>query len=291
MIKKIGNRIFIQMNGDYIVGDLLPPWRIYSPKEYNTKSLCKFYSISENHNIDAIRDNYWYSTSPKSFNDFTDCNADLLSYQNIFQKYYNWTFENNIEKEEENELNTYAVKIQDEIYDKNLGVTCFSHSKNIYNHLMWSNYANDHKGICLQFDSIKPLKQGLFNIDNHLLLPVTYLRKNPVLKENAVLHIFPFIKFRCWRQEKEHRLVKFKQTSLTEEDRFIKYENSLVKAIYLGSRFLGHENHQKVLQVIFERYPNIDIYRMKLERKSFNLKAVNVIIEKENNKFIIKNSP
>lgn len=92
-------------------------------------------------------------------------------------------------------------------------IACFSETP--YNLPMWNHYANGHRGICLEYDTLK------FNYNQDLrqrLFPVYYQDKLPdileLMKDMDLKHLpkslFDYIlihKLRDWSYEKEWRLV------------------------------------------------------------------------------------
>jgi hypothetical protein len=112
-----------------------------------------------------------------------------------------------------------------EIYESypallNSSVSCFSEEND--NILLWSHYANDHKGICLEYKTI--MNEGytclLFDpedtkIDYPVpLLKINYVEK-PLEKVNALftkyfieqLRSFLSTKYKMWEYEKEIRCI------------------------------------------------------------------------------------
>src|SRR3984885_100740 len=107
----------------------------------------------------------WFS-DPYSFNDPYDCNLSFNLDNIEFGKIYDYLVSANelvVEKMTKNDLKKRAeflfnnplyleelteLIIKDEINNK--GIYCLSEADDIL--LMWSHYANCHKGVCLTFD-------------------------------------------------------------------------------------------------------------------------------------------
>lgn len=267
---------------DFIVCDLLPPWKFINARINQQNELCKFYSLS-NDNLDAIKTGYWFSTPPGKFNDNSDCNPNLLFFKRTLNAYFR-----NSQKEKitEAKAENFANESQFELYNDCCGVTCFSHCENIKNQLMWSYYGDKHTGICIQFNDIQPIQNPIKGL-NQILLPVIYLRKNPKLDEKFVLSFFPFIKLKCWAYEKEYRLFTSKKTVLTPFEREISFNVQKVSAIYFGDRFFKHDRHLEFLEIILKKYPKSNFYKMELESHSFKLRAIPVSFKKEVEKYIM----
>lgn len=90
-------------------------------------------------------------------------------------------------------------------YINSFGIACFSMYQVNYN--LWANYANNYKGVCLQFETTCDPK--FF----HNLLPVFYVSElkklefKPITQENGLIDLL-YHKLDQWKAEKELRLIK-----------------------------------------------------------------------------------
>lgn len=283
-------KIFLNKNGgNYFIYDLFQQ-KCWNARKNRQKELCKFYSLSNPNHIEAIENKFWFSSAPKSFNDVLDCNPRQLTYRNIIKQTKSWTNQVGIHSIDNSDISNCAESAQFDLYNNFSGVTCFSHHKNILNHLMWSHYASQHSGICFLFKNVQP-QQNPFSYLYQYLLPVAYLSKNPKLNEQHVLFLFPFIKSSCWKYEQEYRLVANSGIKpLSVNDRKLGFSSKNVSAIYFGYRFMEHENHQKVLETIYKKYSKIKLYQIDIKPINFKLTASTVQLKFENEKYmIIKN--
>ena len=75
------------------------------------------------------------------------------------------------------------------------GMLCFS--LDWQNPLLWSHYADRHRGLALGFD-----------VDEQILKPVSYVETRPILKEIdiRVAHSLRFTKYVDWQYEREVRI-------------------------------------------------------------------------------------
>jgi hypothetical protein len=129
-----------------------------------------------------------------------------------------------------------------EIIMKQYGIICFSKSN--INILLWSHYADSHKGVCLEFDSDERPIKGWKNFKYH---PVSYSdeRKIDVFEtgfEKAFLDLLT-IKSKDWAYEEEYRLVTIKGPG---------YQNcrmASLTGIILGSRI--RENEHSLLEQLY----------------------------------------
>ena len=97
--------------------------------------------------------------------------------------------------------------VDSELYLLNLGVFCCSSRNDSI--LMWSHYADSHKGCCIEFDITKDLD---FFYGTHEVIYSTHYPQFPP-DANAEVIIEPvtdaiFHKSKDWEYEKEYRVVK-----------------------------------------------------------------------------------
>lgn len=196
------------------------------------------------------------------------------------------------------EENFYKGFLDPEFKDK-IHVACFSETnKGI---LMWSHYANDHKGFCIEYN-FKEL--GINSPVTRFIFPVTYnetlfdlkdylpdpnkefdnvLKKYmDEIKANDILDraIFPksnknlnnmlvfynaLIKYVDWAYEKEWRYVF---TMKTDEKMYLNVPKP--KSIYLGAN-VSKENCEKILKIGKER--DINVYKMEIRSNEFALES------------------
>ncbi|PIK14399.1 DUF2971 domain-containing protein [Halobacteriovorax sp. JY17] len=107
-------------------------------------------------------------------------------------------------------------------------------SKDDNNMLMWSHYANSHRGVCIGVtveDSLDIIHSG----------PVTYLDDLPTLQYHSTPQEVLMKKLKAWNYEREHRVIS--------TDQFVKIS---VKEIIFGSRCTSV--HKKIVRAIVEKY-------------------------------------
>ena len=141
----------------------------FIPEKTNNRYVFKYISINENLKKLLTNNSFWFN-SPKNFSDITDCKFEIdtePSRKNILDFYYqkqlhNFNdenkimkisdFENTFEYPSNKQFNADLLEHQYNGTISKLGVTCFSEKYD--NKLMWDNYANGSKGVCLIFDTI-----------------------------------------------------------------------------------------------------------------------------------------
>lgn len=155
-------------------------------------------------------------------------------------------------------------------------IVCFSELKDEV--LMWSHYAKDHTGFCIEYNF---RELGLFNVQSRMLNPVIYTDElfdatqyilQPLILENYdfnnLFGIYPTIsKSTKWSYEKEWRTVFPLGPGASEEVRFIKVPKP--KALYVGAKST-EDNIKKLRDIaVMKRIP---LYQMMLSDTSHNLK-------------------
>lgn len=122
---------------------------------------------------------------------------------------------------------------------------------------MWKKYANDSKGICIGFDSLK-----LFDVVGGGG-KVIYVNQLPTIdfvnddfKTKHVKKIF--FKESKWSFEKEYRLHKFWENSPNLNERNLLMPDNCIVKVILGKN-ISNENKKEITELINKKYPNISI--------------------------------
>jgi len=119
-----------------------------------------------------------------------------------------------------------AIRETKQELSKSKGILCFS--KTWRNPVLWSHYADKHKGLCLSFEVENKLLGKVDYVDSRLPVPTE-------LNEEFMKKLL-FTKFRHWEYEQEYRVY----VQLEEEEDgmyFAKYSNELrLKKVIVGSR-------------------------------------------------------
>ena len=150
-----------------------------------------------------------------------------------------------------------------------VGCLCTSYK----NRLMWSHYADSHKGFCIEYDFSEPEDEIL----SKLPLPVVYSEKRPSVpwkaaidnsEENmeeayAEIMMGLLTKDKEWEYENEWRIL----IGATEDSELVMPK---VSCIYLGAS-IEKENRDKVIAIAKER--NIPVKQMKVDRGAYDLHA------------------
>lgn len=139
-----------------------------------------------------------------------------------------------------------------EISDKTFGVLSVIANPN--NNTMWEKYGDNHKGICIGFDSEK-----LFSIAGGGG-PVIYTETLPVIKYGEDDNMSHFIKNTYykkakWSFEEEYRLHKRWKDQVSTENRNITLPSDAIVEVVLGKLISDH-NRSEIKGLLDNYYPN-----------------------------------
>lgn len=170
-------------------------------------------------------------------------------------------------KKEFDKYESDDIKKKVEDMQASLIVSCFSEVKDSI--LMWSHYADFHKGFCIEYDfsehdtfnSLHPIiySDEMFNVSQYILD-----KKNVT---NPLFDIYAAInKANCWSYEKEWRIIKKAEKS---------HNISVPKAksIYLGAKI---DNISKEFLMDIADSKGILVYQMELDPRDYKLNPIKV---------------
>lgn len=217
--------------------------------------------------------------NPDEFNDPFDCHERLLKINHkkeIVKEALNTT-KLNLTREQKRKFEreilekaNYAPLIKKERSRSKL--SCFSAVSDEV--LMWSHYADKHRGICIGFDF--PHKYG----EKFILCPVKYLdRIIPFDGTSDVVRTILYwitTKSKRWEYEDEIRAITNAKTNESFED--ITYERKYVKEIRFGCK-VSKERISDALKNLKRNgfdLRNIVIKRMMIDEDTFLLKEENI---------------
>lgn len=205
--------------------------------------LYKYTAINER-SLTNLEHNRLYAQSPNMFNDpyefifrfeFPDehlIHFLKLIYGNQHQKFIEM-------KSTKQEILKYARDYFFTEHRNEVGAACFT--EDARNELLWAHYTDNHKGMCLEFDSTKdPFNQSMQVKYVEEVPIITYhdLAGTPDMISKAITK--PFLtKPNIWSYEKEWRI-------LTEANSFIPYDDESILSITFGF-FCPMETKQTVM--------------------------------------------
>lgn len=241
-----------------------------------------------NRDFHCISSNEMWLSNARNLNDPFDC-----AY--LENKRTKSTYDRNTESELA--LSEFrAQRIQDiESANKqsSVFVSCFSETNDSI--LMWSHYANDHKGICVGYNLHELISR--FNC-----YPVIYSNRVYVFDNNDSMNSMQsgaLIKAEKWKYEQEWRVFEIDRKSKGKNGKRIDFITPCT--IYLGCQeertvtdnhrlakernecscqiLKGEQYHVDINKIIhFARSQSISLYRFEVSRKDFSLKEKHIHI-------------
>lgn len=162
-----------------------------------------------------------------------------------------------------------AIKNMNEENDEKFGITCFTQKND--NIPMWAYYADEHKGICIEYDFSN---LGEFEKLKYLFLPVIYAKpdevnqyKNFEIKENsgyATVIRNALVKSKDWSFEKEWRMIKFFNKKKGEKvEKIDRLESVKIKKIYFGCN-TPKEAKIVISNIVEKNNLEIELYDMEI---------------------------
>jgi hypothetical protein len=256
------------------------------------------------HTLSLLTRGELYFSSPREFNDPFDCWVPVfpskiteefvknkMKEDSKFKEYIITEFNRDISsfvKYHNNPMIDYDLKtrIHRKSLDDNL-VCCFSTEHN--NLLMWSHYAESHKGICLgikcryknkvkYLDLISekgkveiPIESVNYSLDGKKEMPIpANMIKNDIIKKNS------YLKAKEWEYEKEIRAI------ITKEEvgsKILKLRKNSIKEIYFGIN-VPYKIILKTMKILYDsKYNNfkaIKFYKIKDDIGYFKLDFIEI---------------
>jgi tetratricopeptide (TPR) repeat protein len=208
----------------------------YKSKEAEARiSIFKFSPLHENALKTLINQKMFLAQPHKHWNDPHDCNigAWAKNTQNLFR--------------EKARLQSFSIE---------------KASKKPYqNTLLWSHYADSHKGICVEYE---------YTFKDKPIATLHEVKYQSEIKFNELGDGFR-IKVEDWEYENEVRLFHYDETN-KEETPVLKSFEELglkIKAVYFGERCT--DDNQATIKKILVNNKNIVFKKMKTEERSFIL--------------------
>ena len=251
----------------------IAPRKVYRYRRAN-------YESGDNYDLIALREDKLWLANPVSFNDPFDCfyrlniddlieGAEQLATKNFLISSVSDDFRQLFrDKAIKNSAKLKKLFESQRKYTDSLRVACFSEDYD--NIQMWGYYANAHKGICVEYDTVQI--QG----DKRLLLaPVRYVKKyEKVISidgralEKGIIRS-AYTKSSNWKNEKEWRIVENNDT-LNESGN----ENgSLISFVKPTAIYLGCMAEKKLIDDVTElcKERDIALFQMDIDNKKYKL--------------------
>jgi len=237
-------------------------------------SIFKYCPINE-YTINNLKNNQLYFNIPKKFNDpyegifkfdIQDIDIKNKLLKLFYQDKYEELLESKLPIDDLIEHTRFECINQ---YLNDMGVCCMSCINDSI--LMWSHYADKHKGICIEYDN----NDIIFKIGEK----VKYSKGIPILKfhnyndtsEYNVVKIFSdltFTKYIEWSYEEEYRLFRYLG------EKTINYNPKSIRAIYFGLK-VSNIGINKIKSILSNKN-NIKFYRVGLEKDLYKLRFIDI---------------
>lgn len=150
---------------------------------------------------------------------------------------------------------------------KRFGVFSLTTEKN--NFLMWSHYANSHKGICIGFNTdilFDTVDGGLCSIIYSNDFPIKDLYIEDIYTEHSRII---GTKGEFWEYENEYRLTKI------DGKKVYKMPLSGIEEIILGV-WISQEDKADILNIIDTNIPHCKVYETQLSKTKFELELIQI---------------
>lgn len=147
---------------------------------------------------------------------------------------------------------------------RDFGIFCVTEDS--LNTLMWSYYADSHRGICVGYNAGKLVSSRLFGMggkviyrDDFPLIPLF-----PDENHHHFLDLF-YTKWTVWTHENEYRFLHTYRNGKVQE-----LNEDIISEVILGCKF--HDSDKMTLvPKLLETYPHIKIYEISLNKNCFKL--------------------
>jgi hypothetical protein len=161
--------------------------------------------------------------------------------------------------------------------NKTTGLLCFS--RDWYSPVLWSHYADKHRGICLGFELRENFAEPLSYVEGRLTVPANFLTVTPTLGEPFVRQLLT-TKYLHWKYENEVRVfVKLDHGTVEHGLYFYSFSADLkLTEVILGP--LSELPLDTVRTFVRGTYPDTIVIRARLGFKRFEVVPLQWSLEK-----------
>lgn len=147
--------------------------------------------------------------------------------------------------------------------NKRFGVLSLTPHFNKY--LMWSHYAQSHKGFCVEFDT----RLLVESVAGHFQ-KVEYADDIPYFSimdklEDQLMTKLLYTKSKDWRYEDEYRMNRINRPNTS-----FNFNHRALTSIYFGCK-MPYEQQIEIINLVEGLYPWASLYKMELSKTTFNL--------------------
>ena len=147
-------------------------------------------------------------------------------------------------------------------FNKTYGILSLTPKSN--NLLMWSHYADSHKGFCIGFDTKLLAKSinGLFgNVNYSDKVPVQSMFAKPM--QNCIAYLMT--KSKEWEYEEEYRITKIFASNTP-----VRFPKEAIKEVILGLS-ISEENRNEITNIVKEHYTTAKLFQSIRSDKMFKI--------------------
>lgn len=259
MIIKFESKKFIE----YVNGGIFPRY-IY-----------KYQRIDPATSLSGLKENYLWFSKYEDFNDPFDCKIALRDNYNPseirnFLSKFKWgesvSLDNMVSHYANNpsQLCCLMVNSINQYLTESVRICCFT--KNPKNLLMWSHYADSHRGMVLEFDVLQ-------DIDVFEKMTTMYYRKDfPIenwMNGNFLISLIAS-KALCWKYEEELRLIK-----INFQNNKVNFKKNALRSVIFGCK--TNKAEMKLVQDSLNNYSNISFKKCIQHPKKYELIIQDII--------------
>ncbi|MES2827842.1 MAG: DUF2971 domain-containing protein [Bacteroidota bacterium] len=272
------------MDNVKLISELKLPPTLFKYRYYRDSDKEKLVSQS----VKSLLNNQIFIPSADTFNDPYDSaipfryNPNDLTEENIFKKCLELA-KYKYPDATDTEVHKYAFDNQqkgllnnpdhiDEFDRLNFEKSCrdfgiFCVTEDSLNTLMWSYYADSHKGICVGYNTEKLVSSELFGMGGKVIYrdDFPYIPLFPDERHHHFLDLF-YTKWTVWEHENEYRLLHTYRNGKVHN-----IDSEIISEVILGFRF-KEEDKLLFVQQLLNTFPKVKIYEISLNKDKFELK-------------------
>lgn len=262
-----------------------PLLKKFDPNQNNYPDVIyKYRKWNDKYQKRLLTDNELYMSPASLFNDPFDCkiykNYYLLDTPEKIEEYINrsienhadWMIENNKNPDEQRKIleerlsNIIKYQVRSEYYDdeynnKYHGIACFSKRWNSI--LMWSHYADNHKGFAIGYDEKRMRYSMLFGKGDYVEYSEDFPEIHPHDDHSKVQNLRTFCKSKEWIYEEEYRFMNLYfdvgGAEADSEKRIVKLDDKFIVEIILGV-CMPEEYKKEIIKIAKKR--NIKVFEV-----------------------------
>jgi len=249
--------------------------------------LYKYRPINEN-TLDMVRNSELYFSSPFEFNDPFDCrpNFDMEGSLEDYVKLYKRIIKNKNPQLTDKEIDDYTVKNMNIEIIKNKemmegfikeSITLMMNTVRLFclsevndDILMYSHYANNHKGVCLEFNLNEKDAEQVHKVNYQSKLPSISFVNDFGMDVNEFVKVCLLTKSEHWSYEKEHRFLNF-----LPKEKVVKFKKTFLTGIIFGCE-VSEADKLKIKNLVSKYGYEIKFYQARKKKKEYGLDIINL---------------